>query len=130
MTYNNFKARNEICNHVIAKYNKINVSPGKLLYNFQCHRNSVHIAKKRNHKKLAMCVYIDEGYPIIHFVNYRKKVYIDNTLGMWTTQNDYYFIKWVREDEMWNIFDTFEAFRIELGNALNWWTRLTSDYRG
>lgn len=130
MEYNNFKARNEICNHIVAKYSKIEVRPGKILFNFRCHNNAVHVAKKKNHKKLAMCVYITDGYPIIHFVNYKKGIYTDNTLGMWTTQYDYYFIRWIGDGEMWNIFDIFEAFRSELGNTLNWWTKLTSDYRG
>lgn len=130
MEFNNLKARNEICNYIVSKYNKIEVIPGKLLFNFRCHNNAVHIAKKKKHKKLAMCVYITEGYPIVHFINYNNKKFKDNTLGIWTTQYDYYFIKWIGEDEMWDIFTFFDALKSELGNNLSWWTRLTSDYRG
>lgn len=130
MEYNNDKARREICSHIISKYNKIEVKPGRLLFNFRCHNNAVHFAKKGKHKKLVMCVYIEDNtYPVVHFINYKKGVFTDNTLGEWTTQFDYYFIKWIEDDEMWNIFDIFDAFKCELGNTLNWWTRLTSNYR-
>lgn len=130
MTYNDNRARKEICNYIISKYNKIEVRVGKCRYNFRCHNNAVHEAKRKNHKKLAMVVYIDDGYPIVHFINYHKKQFVDNTLGEWTTQYDYYFIKWVKDDEMWDIFDVFYAIKEELGKQLSWWTRLTSEYRG
>lgn len=130
MTYNNYKAQKEICNHIISKYNKIEVKPGKCRFNYQCHRNSVHTAKKHNHKKLAMVVYIEDGYPIVHFINYNKKQFIDNTLGEWSSQVYFYFVKWIKSEDMWDIFTVFNAFRGELGKQLSWWTKITSDYRG
>lgn len=130
MTYNNDSARQEICNHIISKYEKIKVKGGKCRFNYRCHNNAVHEAKKHKHKKLAMCVYMDGSYPIIHFVNYHKGKFTDNTLGEWTSQYDYYFIKWIKDDDMWNICTIFEAYREELGKTLSWWVRLTSDYRG
>lgn len=130
MGYNNWKARQEICSHVIAKYSKIEVKPGKGLFNYQCHRNAVNFAKKHKHKKIAVCIYIGDGYPIVHFINYRKKKFVDNTLGQWTTQYDYYFVKWIEDKDMFNVFDYFDALKLELGKELSWWTRITSDYRG
>jgi hypothetical protein len=130
MTRNNDKARQEICNHIIAKYEKIEVKAGKLLFNFRCHNNSVHFAKRKGDKKLAMVVYISEGYPIVHFINYRKGVFIDNTLGEWTNRYDYYFVKWIKSEDMWNVFTIFDAFKEELGKTLSWWVRRTSDWRG
>lgn len=131
ITYNNDIARKEIRNYILANYNKIEVKPGKCRWNFYCHTNSVHTAKRKKHKKLAMVVYIDnDNYPIVHFVNYYKKVFTDNTLGEWTTQYEYYFIKWIDQKDMWNIFTIFNAFKKELGKQLNWWIRLTSDWRG
>lgn len=130
MTYNNWKARQEIKNYIVSKYSKIEVKPGKCLWNYQCHRNSVNFAKKRHQKKIAMCVYIDGSYPIVHFLNYHKGVFTDNTLGQWTTQYEYYFVKWIYREDYFDIFTVFDAFREELGKKLNWWTRFTSDYRG
>lgn len=130
MNINNNRAKKEICNYIISKYTKISVKPGKGLFNYQCHRNSVHIASRNKHKKIAMCVYIDEGYPIVHFINYNKGKYTDNTLGEWTTLYEYYFIKWIKEDEFYNVFTIFDAFKKELGKRLSWWVKLTSNWRG
>ena len=130
MTINNSKARQEICNHIVSKYNKIEVTAGKCRFNYQCHRNSVSEAKKDNHKKLAMVVYIEDGYAIVHFINYNNKTFTDNTLGEWTSQIDYYFIKWIKSKDMWDVFTVFNAFRGELRKQLSWWVRLTSDYSG
>lgn len=130
MNYNNSKAYTQIIEHVTSKYNKIKVKAGKCRYNFYCHANAVHEAKKHKHKKLAMCVYIDDGYPIVHFVNYNKGKFIDNTLGEWSQQHDYYFIKWVKEDEMWDIFNIHTSFKKELRKTLSWWVKLTSNYGG
>lgn len=127
---NNNIARKEIRNYIISKYNKIEVKAGKCRYNFRCHNNSVHEAKRHKHKKIALVVYVDGDYPIVHFVNYKKGKYVDNTLGEWTTQVDYYFIKWIDDKDMFDIFTIFNAFKRELGKQLNWWVRCTSNYRG
>lgn len=128
MNYNNYKAQQEIASYTIANYKKIKVKAGKCRYNFRCQYNSVHEAKKRKHKKLAMCIYLDDGYPIIHFINYNKGKFIDNTLGEWSSRVDFYFVRWITDEEMWQIDTIFTAFRKELRKTLSWWVRLTSDF--
>jgi hypothetical protein len=128
MNYNNYKAQQEIANYTIANYEKIKVKAGKCRYNFRCQYNSVHEAKKNKHKKLAMCIYLDDGYPIIHFINYNKGKFVDNTLGEWSSRVDFYFVRWISDEEMWQIDTIFTTFRKELRKTLSWWTRLTSDF--
>ena len=128
MDYNNTKAQKEIANYTIANYKKIKVKAGKCRYNFKCQMNSVHEAKKNKHKKLAMCIYLDDGYPIIHFINYNKGKFVDNTLGEWSKTVDFYFVRWITEEEMWQINTIFTSFRKELRKSLSWWVRLTSDF--
>lgn len=128
MNYNNYKAQQEIANYTIANYKKIKVKAGKCRYNFRCQYNSVHEAKKNKHKKLAMCIYLDDGYPIVHFINYNKGKFIDNTLGEWSSRVDFYFVRWITDEEMWQIDTIFTAFRKELRKTLSWWVRLTSDF--
>lgn len=128
MKYSNYKAQQEIVNYTIANYKKIEVKAGKCRFNFKCHCNSVHEAKKNKHKKLAMCIYLDNGYPIIHFINYNKGKFVDNTLGEWSSRVDFYFVRWISDEEMWKIDDIFTAFRKELRKTLSWWVRLTSDF--
>lgn len=128
MNYNNYKAQQEIANYTIANYKKIEVKAGKCRYNFRCQYNSVHEAKKSKHKKLAMCIYLDDGYPIIHFINYNKGKFVDNTLGEWSSRVNFYFVRWITDEEMWQIDTIFTAFRKELRKTLSWWTKLTSDF--
>lgn len=129
ITINNLEAQQQIYDHIVSKYNKIKVKSGKCRYNFRCQMNAVHEAKKHKHKKIAMCVYMDEGtYPIIHFINYHKGKFIDNTLGEWSSQYDYYFIRWIEDEDMWNVNHVFTAFRTELRKKLSWWVRITSDF--
>ena len=128
MTYNNYEARREIKNKIVAEHKKIKVKPGKCRYNFKCQMNAVHEALKKGDKKIAMTVYFDGSYPIIHFVNYRKGKFVDNTLGQWSSQNDYYFIRWIIEEEFWEVNDIFTAYRKEIKKSISWWVRLTSNY--
>jgi competence CoiA-like predicted nuclease len=128
--FNNKKAIKQVREYIYANYRLIKVKPGKCRYNFQCHSNSVHEAKKRRDKKLAMVVYIDGSTPIVHFVNYRNKKFIDNTLGQWSSQHEYYFIKWIDEPDMFYIHTIFDNYRNHLRNQLSWWVKLTSDYAG
>lgn len=128
MTLNNHKAEKEIYNHIISKYNTIKVESGKCRYNYRCQMNSVHEAKKNKHKKLAMCVCEQNGGIFIHFINYHKGKFIDNTLGQWSKQQNYYFIKWIKDEDMWGINHIFTSFREELRNNLSWWVKLTSDF--
>lgn len=130
MTFNNHKAQKEIYQYIISHFKTIEVNPGECRYNFRCQYNAVHEAIKNNHKKIAMCVYIDKGQPIIHFINYSKKQFVDNTLGEWSRCYNYYFIKWIDKEDFWDVDVIFTAFRKDLGRKLNWWTRITSDDRG
>lgn len=131
MKINNLEAQQVIYDHIISKYNSIKVKAGKCRFNYKCQMNAVHEAKKHKHGKIAMCVCMDDGvYPIIHFINYSKGKFIDNTLGEWSSQHKYYFIRWIGDEDMWDVDIIFTAFRRELRNNLSWWLRLTSDYTG
>ena len=52
----------------------------------------------------------------------------DNTLGEWSSRIDFYFVRWITDEEMWQIDTIFTAFRKELRKTLSWWVRLTSDF--
>ena len=126
----NNKAQKEIYQYIISHFKTIEVKPGKCRFNYKCQTNAVHEAVKYNHKKIAMCVYMDNGQPIIHFLNYNKGKFVDNTLGEWSRCYNYYFIKWINKEDFWDVNTIFTAFRNDLGRKLTWWTRILSDYRG
>lgn len=130
MKFNNHKAQEEITNYVLANYNKIEVNSGTILFNYKCHKNAVHIAKVENHNRIAMCVYIDHGGPVIHFLNYHNEKFVDNTLGVWTERYHHYFVKWIEEEDFWQVDSIFGNLRTHFRSILSWWVELTSDYGG
>lgn len=100
-------------------FNKIEVKAGECLYNFRCHRNVVHFAKKKKHNRVAMVLYDNWTYINIHFINvYNSKkkwnYFVDNTIWEWCSEYDYYFIRWIMEDDFMNIDDIFWDIRVEL----------------
>jgi hypothetical protein len=87
--------------HIDSTYERINVSPGKIHYNYRCHLNAVHYARKKKDKKLALVLYRENNseHYSVHFVNYHNKVFVDNTIGYWAKSYEYRFIRWVNENE-------------------------------
>jgi hypothetical protein len=99
-----------------TSYKKIQCTAGEIRFNYRCHLNAVHEATKKGHKEIALVIQIESnGWPIIHFVNYDGKKYIDNTWGYWTKHCDYYLIRKVSKiefDEVSNIlYDTQQHFK-------------------
>lgn len=124
----NNKAKKEIINYLRATKNKIDVHPGKCRFNYMCHKNAVHEAINKKQDKVAMCIYIDDDYPIIHFINISKKgKYVDNTLGNWAENYEYFIIKHIDKVDYFNIDDVFISYRKELWNKLSFFTKLMSD---
>ena len=106
----NYKDRvvKRIVEHVKSNYQKINKNDmqlGDLYFNYRCHMNAVQYIKTNKADEVYLCVYIEDNYPIVHFINKKEDKYIDNTLGWYYEQLDYYIIKRVSEEEYINIWD-------------------------
>lgn len=128
----NEKARKEIIDFTKSSFEKIKPQAGVCRFNWQCHANAVHDATIENHDKIAMCIYISQNYPIVHFLNYNKeeKKFIDNTLGTWCYEYEYYLVRFIDKSEFNNIFAIHENYRKQLRKQLSFWTKLFSDYKG
>jgi hypothetical protein len=114
---------------VIARYEKMEVTPGHLRWNFRCQVNSVHDALTVGENMIAMCFCIDgDGDPVIHFINIHGTKYVDNTLGQWCAKHDYYFVRNIGKEEFFDVNRIFSAYRRQLRRTLPWWVRLLSDY--
>lgn len=121
-------AKKEIIKYVKENRKLIKVRGGKCRYNYRCQNNAVHEAIENNEKKIAMCIYIHNDYPIIHFINVNKKgKFIDNTLGHWCTQYDYYLIRYIEKSDFFKVGEIFDLYRIELRNKLRFFTKLLSN---
>lgn len=129
MEISNHLAEKQIRERIISNHNKVEVVSGKCRYNYKCHMNAVHDALEKGDKKVAMCVCVGtDGGVFIHFINYRKGVYTDNTLGKWSEHYEYYFIRWIGKKEFWSINTIFGDYRESLRKSLTWWVRLTSNF--
>lgn len=125
----NYKAKEIVKRMVIANHQKINVTAGVCRYNFRCQNNAVHDAINEKHDKIAMCIYFDGDYPIIHFINVNKSgKYIDNTLGNWATTYDYYLIRYIEKNSFFDVNKIFTEYRKELRSKLPFFVRILSDY--
>lgn len=129
INFNNDKVTKNFYDEIIATKERIEVKPGKCRYNFRCHMNAAHEAMKHKHESYAMVVYMHDKKvdPIIHFVNYHKGVYIDNTLGQWANEHEYYLIRHITARDFTNAQFIFNCYRDTVRKNLSWWLRLTSD---
>lgn len=124
----NDKAKKIVLNIAKSTMPKIKVTSGNCRYNFRCHNNSVHDALNDGNEKIAMCFYIDDDYPIIHFINVdNDSNYIDNTLGRWSERYEYYLIKDIDKVDFFSISDIFKEYREELHKKLPLYVRLLSN---
>lgn len=120
------KYQEKINSFIKSTYEPIEVKPGKCRYNFRCHQNSVHDAINKKDKKIAMvmCISKDESYCFIHFVNKRKGKYIDNTLGVWAVEYDFYLVRHIKKDDFFNVITIFQDYRKYLKGLVPWWVKL------
>lgn len=100
------KVLKRIIEHVRTNYQRIDKDEMKIgdsFYNYKCHLNAVQYIKTGQADEVYLCVYIEDNYPIVHFINKKEGKYIDNTLGWLYEDIEYYIIKKVSEDEYCNI---------------------------
>lgn len=126
----NNRAERKILGFIKSRYDKIEVHPGKCRMNFRCHNNSVHEALKKGYNHIALVIYVENDYPVVHFINWEKGKFKDHTLGQWSTGADFYFVQWVDKRDFFHIYDVFRDYRKFLRTKLTWWERLLSDYKG
>lgn len=129
MTFNNNKATKRFYDELLATKERINVEPGKCRYNFRCQMNAAHEAMENKHESIALVVYLNYGKvdPIIHFINYHEGKYVDNTLGQWSKEHEYYLIRHIPKEDFTNVEFLFGAYRRSIRNNFGWWLRLTSN---
>ncbi|MDX1365897.1 MAG: hypothetical protein R3243_16955 [Arenibacter latericius] len=122
------KQRKQVIDYVVSNHDKIIVHPGVCRYNYKCHMNAVHDAISDGDDSLAMCIYIDDGYPVIHFINIHDGEYVDNTLGQWSSRYEYYLVKKISSDEFFEIESIFVKYRNYLKTIPDWWLRIFGTY--
>lgn len=132
MKYIKNKAYEYLKTSIVRDYYLLdNVSSGNGLFNRRCHQNAVQVAIKNNYKLIAMCICVnkeDEQNIFMHFVNDNTNEFVDNTLGVWSTKFDYYFVSYIQEKDFFNIVDIFCEQRDKIVKRyVPWWCRWLSD---
>ena len=109
---------------IVADYKVIEVEPGTCRYNYQCCHNAINDAIKNGDKKIAVCFYDDGNTVTLHFINYHKGKFIDNTLGYWSTHQKYYFYRWIESDQFGKeTIDIFRSIRRKFNKMIPWYWR-------
>ena len=99
-----------------SQYELIQVLPGDFNFYHKCHLVATHYAVKNKDEKLALVMYrpTNSTKPLVHFINYDGKDFVDNTVGVWSNTYEYRFIRWVDRAEDRNtpqiLVDTHKFF--------------------
>lgn len=121
--FGNFKRKykNKILKNIVSyvqiNYKKINKDDMKLgdsYFNRKCHLNSVQYVKKGLADEVYLSIYIDDGWPIVHFINKVEDKYVDNTLGWQYELIDYYIIRKIDPSEYYDIADILDNTQSKL----------------
>ena len=109
MKYFDKKAERIWLDYIITNLDIIEVVPGKCRYNYECHRNTIHEACVKDEEKIAVVFTVNRNEQSLHYVNYDGKKYIDNTLGVWSGEFEYYLVRYITKSQFFSngllIFD-------------------------
>jgi len=124
----NSRSRELVIQMIRANLQLVEVQSGLCRFNFRCADNAVHDAINAEHEKIAMVFYIHGEFPIIHFINVNdKEELIDNTLGNWSSQYEYFLIRYIDKNSFFNVHSIFTNYRKELRRSLPFFVRLFSN---
>jgi len=98
------KWEQKVRDHCDSQYERIQVKPGDLHLYWKCHYVATHYAIENDHEKLALVTQREKQHtlPVIHFVNFDGKDFIDNSMGHWVNSYEYRFVRWVPKEEFYD----------------------------
>lgn len=109
-------------------HQKIKVNAGLCRFNYKCQINAVNDAILNKETRVALCFTVRGETVIIHFVNVSENgVFTDNTLGYYTAKYEYYFVKFIEEEDFMEIDSVFSAYREMLHDKLPFLIRIFTD---
>lgn len=98
------RANKIIIDYVSSQYEKIEVAPGKCELSQVRNSNVVDYAVKAGDEKITLCVCVGNNVVFAHFVNVNNEgKYTDHTFGMWSRNWDYYKIKDIFEEDLFDV---------------------------
>ena len=118
-----------VSNYVRTNLKKISVQPKAGLFNYRCYYNAVEYARNNTDCAIAEVIYIDEGQPILHYINVDKDGnFLETSLGFLSEELEYYFVNTVDESEWLKIHNRFcRTLDVWLRMFSNSWDRIVLD---
>ena len=118
------KIRKRAANDIIATKQMIAVKPTKGLFNYRCFLNAVEYGIE-NKCEVIEVVYIEDGIPVLHYINKTGKEYLETTIGHRADYIEYYFLRTIQKSEYrligWHFDNTLESLSAPY---LNWFHKL------
>ena len=120
------KIREKIKNHVRSRYARIVVTPHVGRFNFRCFENVVEECRLNPDFEVIEVIYIDDGYPILHYINRNKLTneHLETTLGWKAEHLEYYGIRVINPiDYKWIESEFTRGLDCWLYEFSNWFQR-------
>lgn len=102
---------------VRSLYAVVHAKPTQGLFNQNCYNNAVEFALNDHlsSTKVVECIYIDSGFPVLHYLNKRNDVYLETTLGYQAREIEYHIIKEIPPVDYVRVQGEFDR-------SLSYWT--------
>lgn len=101
---------------VRTKYPTIQVKPKKGLFNYKCYLNAIEFALNHKNYFVYEVIYIEDGKPILHYVNEKKGIFYETTLGHLAKNNEYHLVKCINQSD-------YKYIEFEFENSKKYWDR-------
>ena len=121
------RAHLKICEYVRARYEMVKVKPEAGLFNYKCHCNAVEYARTRRGVEVLEVIYIENGYPILHYINRHTETgsLLETTLGFMADDLEYYVIRTIHPDDYKRIVSEFDnSLKSWLMQFTSWYDRV------
>lgn len=116
------KIRERVCRFVRSRYEMIRVQPEQGVFNFRCFENAVEYQRKNPDTEVIEVIYIDEGHPILHYINRKPDgTYLETTLGFRAERLEYYHIRRIHPDDYHRIGAEFDRVLISWTEEFTTW---------
>lgn len=97
-------------------HSMVEAVPTQGLFNHKCFDNAVQYHTNHPSFGVVECIYVDDGYPVLHYLNVKGALYYETTLGWRAKYHEYYIIRTIHPDD-------YKRIDCEFDVSLKYWYR-------
>lgn len=111
-------AQRRLTNFIRSRYPLITVIPTQGVFNYRCYLNAIQYALDHEGLEVTEVIYLNDGTPILHYVNYNPKTdtYHETTTGFLAAYYEYYRLRTIHPDD-------YKYMQAEFDRAVDSWTQ-------